>query len=141
MKKIFNIGILSVAVSMLGACASINNLTGAKTLAQGKHEIFVGVDYSNLLKKRDSVTASDTTFGFDIAGRFGITNEDEVGVKLANTLAYIGLDYKRAIIAGGPFRFSTGAGLGYLKYSVGTADFKEIDLFVPAYVDHADRRS
>jgi|GEM_PF-1322718 len=135
-----NLGFAALAVLAFGRCASINNLTGAKTQAAGDLELYTGVDYSNLLRKSDGTSTDTKTFGIDFAGRYGLTGDDEIGFKLANSFSYLSGDYKRALIKDGIFYLSSGVGVGYLGYEVtgGTESlkYKQIDMFVPVYMDY-----
>lgn len=135
MNRLINNIVMITLLSVLGACASINSLTRAKNLKAGTHELYAGIEYSNLLRKMDGGDTDTNTFGVDVAGRYGITDQDEVGVKLANTLAYFGADYKRGLITG-DFNVSAGAAVGYLKYTVGSNSFSQIDMGIPVYVDY-----
>lgn len=124
-----------LVAATLGGCASINSLTRAKTLKAGDKEFYSGVEYSNLLRKMDGGSTDTKTFGVDLAGRYGITDQDEVGGRLVNSLAYAGVDYKRALISG-DMNLSTGAVLGYLSYQVGDSKYKQFDLGIPVYIDY-----
>jgi hypothetical protein len=135
MKKFVKIINMAVLVGLLGACASINSLTRAKTLPAGQKELYAGVEYSNLLRKTDGTQNDLNTFGVDVAARFGITDQDEVGAKLANTFAYLSGDYKRALIQG-QTNVSSGIVLGGLSYSnASNQKFTQVDIAVPLYVD------
>jgi hypothetical protein len=132
--NLFRLGVL-VAGLQIGACASITSMTTAKTLKDGQSEKAVAVGYSNLKLKTDAGDTSTTAPGVDLAWRYGLTDDDEVGVRLAN-LAYLIGDYKRAIIKGSDFGLSLGAGIGGTHYSIGNDSYTIFDLYVPTvYLD------
>ncbi len=128
-------GSMMLMIASLGACASINSLTRAKTLKAGEKEFHVGVEYSNLLRKMDGTDTDSKTFGVDLAARYGATDDDEIGLRLVNSFAYGAADYKRALLKGDT-NVSMGALVGYLSYEVGSEKFKQIDLGIPFYIDH-----
>lgn len=133
MKKMQFLTMLALA-TMLGACSSATNLTGAKTLKEGSHEIFVGGSYSgNLIRNSDS--DSTTAMGFDVAGRYGVTNDDEVGFAYRNAGQLV-FDYKRALMSDSEMALSIGAGMGYLNVTVLDSSTKYMDFFIPLYFDY-----
>ena len=125
---------------LASACASITSLTTAKTLKAGESQWTVAGTYSNLKLKTDDVVSGSspslTTPGIDVAYRRGLTDDDEIGLRLAGTMTYYQGDYKRALLKGGPLELSIGGGLGGTQYSVGTESTTIVDFYLPTvYVD------
>jgi hypothetical protein len=126
----------------LGGCASITSMTTAKTLDQGDSKFIVGLGYSNLKLKVDSPDSSLKVPGADFMYRYGITNKDEIGIRIANFSFLIG-DYKRSLLATDKFGVSLGAGIGGTSYSSsatvsGTSNSSSttiVDFYVPLYLD------
>ncbi len=132
MKKLQLLTLLALATS-LGACSSATNLTGAKTQKEGEYEIYVGGSYSgNLIKNSETSTGA---MGFDVAGRYGITNDDEVGLAYRNA-GQLTLDYKRALMSDSEKALSIGAGMGYLNVTLLDASTTYMDFFLPVYFDY-----
>lgn len=133
----FVIGLSLSGMALLGSgCASITSLTTAKTLEAGASEWTAAATYSNLklnLNTQDlqSGDTSATAPGIDVAYRYGLTNDDEVGVRLSGTLTYYQADYKRALLREGPFALSLGAGVGGTHYSIGDTSSTIVDFYVP----------
>ncbi len=120
----------------LGACASITSLTTAKTLKGGTSEWAVAGTYSNLKlnQSEEDIAKGDvatTAPGVDVQWRYGLTDDDEIGLRAANTLTYFIGDYKRALVKGSDFGLSIGAGIGGTQYSIGTVSNTVLDFYVP----------
>lgn len=133
MKKM-NLMIAAGLALALGACSSATNLTGAKTQKAGEYEIYAGGSYSKNLV-RNSDTGSTTAAGFDIAGRYGITDVDEVGAGYRNA-GQVTFDYKRNLIDDSQMALSVGAGIGYLNVTVGSVSTTYMDFAIPVYYDY-----
>src|SRR5688572_3756315 len=123
-QNILSLGLLA-AFLLLPACASITSLTTAKTLKEGDLEVTAAAGYSNLKLKIDEDDISGgnpdfKVFVVDIAGRYGITDQDELGLRAVNIGYFMG-DYKRSLIASSAFGLSAGAGLGYTSWTLGSS--------------------
>ena len=125
--------VLTTALSVLGACSSATNLTGAKTQKEGEYELLLGASYSGNLVRNSETSTS--TLGIDFAGRYGMTNEDEVGLSYRNSGQTV-LDYKRSLIDDSDMALAVGAGIGYLSVTVLEASTTYMDFFVPIYYDY-----
>jgi hypothetical protein len=69
--------------------------------------------------------------------RYGMTDQDEVGARLANLGTFAVVDYKRSLVNTGVLYFSAGAGLGGTSITYGdTSKTTIIDLYVPLYFDY-----
>jgi hypothetical protein len=144
MKK-YNTILQMTLVSLLSACASVTSLTGAKTLKEGDREFAIAAGYSNLkLKISDSDLGGDepstTVPNLDAALRYGLTDKDELGIRLVNFGAMTIGDYKRSLYTSEQFAVSVGAGLGYTKFTssfgADSSSTTIVDLIVPAYADY-----
>ncbi len=123
-------------------CASITALQTAKTLPKHKFAHTVAGGPSNSKLKLDSATDGTSFWGVDYLGRFGLTDQDEVSVRVANWATYLEAGYKRSLIGDGPVLLSVGAGLGYTGFtsyssssSSGDIRVDIVDFSIPLYVD------
>jgi hypothetical protein len=137
MRKGLALGFLVLASAR---CASVTNLHTAKVLEKGAHSHTIAGGVGNVdLDGGDGELASKT-IAVDYMFRYGLTEKDEVGVKLTNLGAYAMADYKRALIEGEKFYLSAGAALGgtQVTMSVGEEEASTtfIDIYVPVYADY-----
>lgn len=129
-----NLFIALALALVLGACSSATNLTGAKTQKAGEFEMYAGGSYSKNLV-RNSTDGTTKTAGFDFAGRYGVTDVDEVGFGYRNA-GQITFDYKRNLMSDSQSALSVGAGIGYLSVEVGSTSTSYMDFAVPVYYDY-----
>ncbi|MBS1983699.1 MAG: hypothetical protein JST16_05955 [Bdellovibrionales bacterium] len=127
----------TTACVLLGSarCASVTNMHSAKTLAEGESSHTLGVTYGNVKLNDDSGSIDATAPAIDYMYRYGLTSQDELGLKIAGTGTYFMGDYKRGLVTSGSVLVSAGLGLGGTQYSVGDVSTKIVDIYVPLYTD------
>jgi len=121
---------------MLSACASITSMQSARTLKKEQEAFAVGVGFTNLhLDVGAEERVSTPVIAVDVMGRYGITDDDEIGLRVTNIFSFAVADYKRALVRDGSVIVSAGAGIGGTSYSTSDERFLLIDFYLPLYVD------
>ena len=125
----------------LANCASVANLQTAETLSQGEISNTIAMGYGEVDLDTDSTTeAVAGTATIDYMLRYGLTDVDELGVRLTNFGAYISTDYKRKLYDDGSIKLAAGLALGGTKVTVttnaGEASTTFFDIAVPLYADY-----
>jgi hypothetical protein len=120
----------------LPACSSVNNLSGAKTMANEQYQVFTGLSYGHLRRERELDDAAMPAL--DLAFRYGVTDKDEAMIKVTSNFTSYALDYKRALVEGPFFYLSTGLGLGIYKdnFISGVDPIYGTDLSIPLYAEY-----
>lgn len=140
-KKLNNLIVFSF-ILLFASCATVNNLQTAETLEKGEIRQTIAVGYGGIdvdeEDNTDDIAAS--TFVVDYMIRYGLTENDEFGLRLANFATYLQGDYKRALVKSENFYLSAGIALGGTQVTIGSGstEIKQtyIDLSFPIYMDY-----
>jgi hypothetical protein len=116
-------------------CASTTAMQTAKPLGKGVSQFSYALSASSL-KRLETDTVATTIPGVDVMLRFGMTNHDEVGFRLANFGSFFLFDYKRSLARTKPLYVSAGAAFGAMHFFKDTAGNSQVfDIYLPLYVD------
>lgn len=140
-RRLLAVALVVLLAQILAGCASLTNMTSARTLPANEVEFVFGLGFSDA--KLDFDDAGETNVpipGLDFMLRYGITDLDEVALRIA-TFGFFVADYKRAIISEGSVLMSVGVGLGATRYPEFDLDTTRdevvtlIDVYLPLYFD------
>ncbi len=148
MKHNANIFVLGLLLSIFYGCASLSSFQDAKTLKKGKAQAYAAVTkYAETFDGGINILNKDTIetlefWVFDLGGRFGITNNIDLGLKytipggLVGDIKYMFTDHESKL------GVSTGGKIGYMNISTSASNSDEkseytvLDFGVPLYFSY-----
>lgn len=136
------LGTTLCAVYVVGAsgCASITSMQTAKPLAKDVQQFSYAVSASRI-KTNPKDTVATTVPGVDLMVRRGLTDHDEIGIRVANFGSFFLLDYKRSLARTKPLYISAGVAFGAMAFFEDSAgDSQVFDVYLPVYADLTLRR-
>lgn len=128
-------GLLAGALA-LGGCPSVSNLTTARTVKPGKHEVHIAPGVVGVSTDFIGTGSNSTAYmpTIDFGYRLGLTDMLDLGIRLSSW-GNFGFNVKVGLVDSDPIRLSLDPGIGGVFFGANDATVGYLQLDLPVLLD------